>query len=121
MRADDARRILNTEEPERPDSPPDPPLAAPTRLNVRKPMLWIAALICLALLVATGAEQWTLWQEQQAVEQTRVENMRLQLDIDQTRQAVAQAQTPDAIERAARNLGYIFPGDTPVIVAQPHP
>ena len=121
MRADDARRILRAEEPERPDSPPYPSLAAPARLNVRKPMLWIAALICLTLLIATGAEQWTLWREQQAVGQARIENMRLQLDIDQTRQAVAQAQTPDAIERAARNLGYIFPGDTPVIVAQPHP
>lgn len=84
-------------------------------------MLWIAGLICLALLIAAGAEQWTLWREQQAVAQTRLDNMRIQLDIDQTRQALAQAQTPDAIEREARRLGYIRPGETPIIIAQAQP
>ena len=119
MRADDARRILNGEEPERPDSPDAPPPAATERLNLRKPMLLFAALICLALLTATGAERWTLWQEQQVVAQTRAENQRIQRDIDQTQQAATQAQTPDAIQRAARNLGFIFPGDTPVIITHP--
>ena len=121
MRADDTRRILRREELKRLDGSPDPLLTATERLNVRKPMLLIAALICLAMLTATGAERWTLSQEQQAVEQTRAENTRIQLDIDQTRQAATQAQTPDAIERAARNLGFIFPGDTPVIITQPQP
>ena len=119
MRADDARRILNGEEPERPGSPDAPPPAATERLNLRKPMLLFAALICLALLTATGAERWTLWQEQQVVAQTRAENQRIQRDIDQTQQAAMQAQTPDAIQRAARNLGFIFPGDTPVIITHP--
>jgi cell division protein FtsB len=109
------------EEPERPDGSPRAPLTSEATLYARKPLLWIAALICLALLAATGAERWTLWNEEQAVAQTRMENARLQLDIDQTRQAVSQAQTPDAIERAARGLGYIRPGDTPVIIAQPQP
>jgi hypothetical protein len=34
---------------------------------------------------------------------------------------VDQAQSPDVIEREARNLGYIYPGETPVIIAQPQP
>ena len=89
--------------------------------RARRPLRWAAALICLALLAATGAERWTLWQEQQTVTQTQHENARLERDIAQTRQAVSQAQTPDAIERAARHLGYIRPGDTPVIIAQPQP
>jgi cell division protein FtsB len=118
MRPDDARRILTEEEPERPDA--SARAARPT-LNARKPLLWIAALICLALLAATGAERWTLLREQQTIAQTRIENTRIQRDMEQTRQAVSQAQTPGAIEREARNLGYIRPGDTPVIIAQPHP
>lgn len=121
MRADDTRRILRREEPKRLDGSPDPLLTATERLNVRKPMLLIGALICLALLTAIGAERWTLWQEQQAVAQTHAENQRLQRDTEQAQQAAAQAQTPDAIERAARNMGFIFPGDTPVIITQPQP
>jgi hypothetical protein len=34
---------------------------------------------------------------------------------------VNQAQSPDVIEREARNLGYIQPGDTPVVIARPQP
>ncbi|HZC06432.1 MAG TPA: septum formation initiator family protein [Ktedonobacterales bacterium] len=116
MRPEDTRRILAEEETERPDRPP---YAQPR--NARKPLLWVAALICLALLAATGGETWTLWQEQQTVAQTRSENQRIERDIEQTRQAARQAQTPSVIEREARNLGYIRPGDTPVIIAQPHP
>lgn len=118
MRADDTRRILVEAGAERPAGASR---TLETTLNARKPMIWIAALICLALLTGAGAEQWTLWREQQAVEQARMENMRMQLDIDETRQALAQAQTPAAIERSARRLGYIYPGDTPIIIAQPHP
>ena len=121
MRADDVRRILKGGEPQRPDGSPGARLSATERLNVRKPMLLIAALACLALLTATGAERWTLWQEQQAIAQTRAENQRIQRDTEQARQAAAQAQTPDAIERAARHLGFIYPGDTPVIITQSHP
>ncbi len=116
MRPVDTRRILTEEEPGRPDAPP----YAPPR-NARKPLLWIAALICLALLAATGGETWTLWQEQQAIAQTRSDNQRIQRDMQQTRQAIGQAQSPSVIEREARNLGYIRPGDIPVIIAQPHP
>lgn len=86
---------------------------------MRKPLVWLAALICLALLVATGGETWSLWQAQQAVAQTHSENQRIERDIQQTRQSVDQAQSPGAIKREARNLGYIEPGDTPVIIAQP--
>ena len=86
---------------------------------MRKPLVWLATLICLALLAATGGETWSLWQTQQAVMQTRGENQRIERDIQQTRQAVDQAQSPGVIEREARNLGYIEPGDTPVIIAQP--
>ncbi len=120
MRVDEPQRILMEGEP----APTAEPGATPREAQAsraRKPLRWAAALICLALLAATGAERWTLWQEQQTVAQTQRENARLQRDIAQTRQAVSQAQTPDAIERAARHLGYIRPGDTPVIIAQPQP
>jgi cell division protein FtsB len=88
---------------------------------VRKPLLWLAALICLALLAATGGETWSLWQAQQSVAQTQSDNQRIERDIQQTQQAVNQAQSPDVIEREARNLGYIQPGDTPVVIARPQP
>jgi cell division protein FtsB len=88
---------------------------------VRKPLLWLAALICLALLAATGGETWSLWQAQQSVAQTQSDNQRIERDIQQTQQAVNQAQSPGVIEREARNLGYIQPGDTPVVIARPQP
>ncbi len=119
MRADDEQRIL-TEEDEL-ERLGDPPGAPPRAVNVRKLLLWIGALSCLALLIATGGETWTLWREQQAVTQARVENARIQRDIQQTGQAISQAQSPAAIEREARDLGYIRPGETPIIIAQPQP
>ncbi len=122
-RPQDARRIL----PVGVSAPPDgalenaPATVQPPARPVRKPLLWLAALICLALLAATGGGTWSLWQAQQAVAQTRSDNQRIERDIQQTQQAVNQAQTPGAIEREARNLGYIYPGDTPVVIAQPQP
>ncbi len=118
MRADDTQRILTEEGPQRPDGSSR---VAPSARAVRKSLLWIAALICLALLAATAGEMWTLGHERQMVAQTRSENQRIARDIQQTRQAVDQAQAPDTIEREARNLGYIYPGETPVIIAQPQP
>lgn len=119
-----ARRILTGEmasEGAAADAPDAP--ASPTRapLSARALMLWAAALACFALLVFSSAERWSLWQEQQAVAQTQAENLRIQLDIDQTRGAVAQAERPETIERMARRLGYIRPGDTPVIIAVARP
>jgi len=118
MRVDEPQRIL-TEGASEPTADPAPRGRQGSR--AQRPLRWAAALICLALLAATGAERWTLWQEQQTVAQTQAENAGLQRDIEQTRRAVSQAQTPDAIERAARHLGYIRPGDTPVIIAQSQP
>ena len=120
MRPDDARRILPEGASAR-SSAGALTMGQPPMRPVRKPLLWLAALICLALLAATGGETWSLWQAQQAVAQTRSDNQRIERDIQQTRQAVSQAQSPDVIEREARNLGYIEPGDTPVIIARPQP
>lgn len=122
-RPQDARRILPEDVSARRDdvSEGDPATIQPPARPVRKPLLWLAALICLALLAATGGETWSLWQAQQAVTQMRSDNQRIERDIQQTRQAVSQAQSPGAIEREARNLGYIYPGDTPVVIAQPQP
>ncbi|HEX5571022.1 MAG TPA: septum formation initiator family protein [Ktedonobacterales bacterium] len=126
MRPDDARRILPEDDAlERADGasrdalPDGLATREPPARPMRKPLVWLAALICLALLAATGGETWSLWQAQQAVTQTRVENQHIEHDIQQTRQAVDQAQSPGVIEREARHLGYIEPGDTPVIIAQP--
>ncbi|HEX2350191.1 MAG TPA: septum formation initiator family protein [Ktedonobacterales bacterium] len=122
-RPQDARRILPEGVPALPDGALEnaPATVQPPTRPVRKPLLWLAALICLALLAATGGETWSLWQAQQAVAQTRSDNQRIERDIQQTQQAVSQAQSPGVIEREARNLGYIYPGDTPVVIAQPQP
>ena len=129
MRPDDTRRILAEEEPERLDgslrtayAPRRAALRARSAMPAaRKTLLWIAALICLALLAATAGETWSLWREQQMVAQTGAENQRIERDIQQTQQAIRQAQSPAVIEREARNLGYIRPGETSVIIAQPQP
>ena len=122
-RPQDTRRILPEGVSARPDGALEdtPATVQPPARPVRRPLLWLAALICLALLAATGGETWSLWQAQQAVAQTRSDNQRIERDIQQTQQAVNQAQSPGVIEREARNLGYIYPGDTPVVIAQPQP
>lgn len=94
-------------------------LALPT--EARPPLLsrvivWCTVLLCLLLLLATFGQAWNVYQlnqqvaaQQQAVNQLTAQNHQLQSSI-------RMLQDPATIEQEARRLGYIYPGDQPVVV-----
>ncbi len=84
-------------------------------------IMWSTAAICGLLLLATIAEAWTVHRlnqqiaaNQQAVDQLQAQNQALS-------DSVQQLQQPSTIEQEARKLGFIFPGDQPVIVVTTTP
>jgi len=79
-------------------------------------LLWATLAICMALVVATASETWQRVGIERQTAQTRAQNSAMQRDTQQTQHATTIAQSPDTIEREARNWGYIRPGDTPVII-----
>jgi cell division protein FtsB len=82
----------------------------------RRTLAWAIMAVCGALLVATLSEAWTRGNIEGQVTAAEAHNAALRQDVATTRQAVARAQSPDAIERTARSWGYIRPGDHPIIV-----
>lgn len=94
--------------------------------DARPPLLsrvivWCTVLLCLLLLLATFGQAWNVYQlhqqvaaQQQAVNQLAAQNQQLQ-------SAIQTLQDPTTIEREARGLGYIFPGDQPVVIVSGKP
>ncbi len=98
------------------------PAGAPGRTTLAsRTLFWALLAICAALLVATLSEAWVRHGVEVQVEQTQAQNAALQRDTTATRQAIATAESPAAIEAKARAWGYIRPGDVPVIVVTPTP
>jgi cell division protein FtsB len=83
-------------------------------------VMWVTGLICTAFLLGTLAQAWSnsnLFQEvqfeQQHLQQVQQHNRDLQ-------KLALQGKDPAEIERAAREeLGYIRPGEHPVIIVSP--
>ncbi len=94
--------------------------ARPAALT-RALLVWATVALCVALLVGAGSERWTAYQLQRQVAQTQTQNVALKRDIARTQRATIQAQSPAAIERAARAWGYTRDGETPVVIAAPTP
>lgn len=88
---------------------PRPPL-------ISRVIVWCTVIICLLLLLATFGQAWNVYglnqqvaAQQQAVQQLADQNQQLQ-------SAIRVLQEPGTIEQEARRLGYIYPGDQPVVV-----
>lgn len=92
-----------------PKGEPRPSLLAST-------IIWGTIAFCGLLLLASIGEAWNVHRlnqqiaaSQQAVDQLQAQNQALQHNIQDLQQ-------PGTIEQEARKLGYIFPGDQPVVI-----
>lgn len=82
-------------------------------------LLWITGLICIALFLGTLAQAWSnsqltqkLQREQQSLQALQQQHSQLQKDVDKYKD-------PSVIENEARQqLGYVRPGEKPVMVVQ---
>jgi cell division protein FtsB len=93
---------------------PKPPLM--TRL-----ILWGTAAICGLLILATLGEVWTVHRLNQQIATNQQAANQLQAQNQQLSNSVQQLQQPSTIEQEARKLGFIFPGDQPVVVVTTTP
>jgi cell division protein FtsB len=93
---------------------PKPPLR--TRL-----IIWGTGAICGLLILATLGEVWTVHLLNQQIAANEQTNQQLQGQNQQLSNAVQQLQQASTIEQEARKLGFIFPGDQPVIVVTTTP
>jgi cell division protein FtsB len=93
---------------------PEPPLM--TRL-----ILWGTAAICGLLILATLGEVWTVHRLNQQIAANQQAADQLQAQNQQLSNSVQQLQQPSTIEQEARKLGFIFPGDQPVVVVTTTP
>ncbi|HEU5368514.1 MAG TPA: septum formation initiator family protein [Ktedonobacterales bacterium] len=93
---------------------PKPPLM--TRL-----ILWGTVAICGLLILATLGEVWTVHRLNQQIATNQQAADQLQAQNQQLSNSVQQLQQPSTIEQEARKLGFIFPGDQPVVVVTTTP
>ncbi len=79
-------------------------------------IIWGTAAICGLLLLATIAEAWTVHRLNQQITTNQQAADQLQAQNQQLSRAVQQLQQASTIEQEARRLGFIFPGDQPVVI-----
>ncbi len=80
-------------------------------------VIWITGLVCLAFLLATLAQAWSNSQLMQNVRQARQQLQQLQDNNASLQKRAVHYKNPSVIESEARQqLGYIRPGEHPVII-----
>jgi cell division protein FtsB len=84
-------------------------------------IVWGTIAICGLLVLATLGEVWTVHQLHQQVNASQQAAAQLQNQNRALATQIAQLQQPETIEYEARQLGYIYPGDQPVVVATTQP
>jgi len=109
------------------DSQPLAPSALPPEADAAQPSLlarmivWGTIAICALLILATISEVFTVHQLNQQVAAAQQQNAQLQEQNQVIATQIAQLQDPQTIEQEARQLGYIYPGDQPVVVVTTQP
>ena len=93
---------------------PKPPLL--TRL-----IIWGTAAICGLLILATLGEAWTVHRLNQQIVANQQAANQLQQQNQQLSNSIQQLQQASTIEQEARKLGFIFPGDQPVVIVTSTP
>jgi len=91
--------------------PPDP---RPSLLA--RTIVWVTAALCALLILATIGEAWTVQRFHQQIDANQQEVNQLQTQQQSLTQSIQQLQQAETIEQEARKLGYIFPGDQPVVI-----
>lgn len=84
-------------------------------------IVWGTMAICGLLVLATLGEVWTVHQLRQQVNADQQAANQLQNQNRALATQIARLQQPETIEYEARQLGYIYPGDQPVVVETTQP
>lgn len=84
-------------------------------------IVWGTMAICALLILATLGEAWTVHQLHQQVNASQQAANQLQNQNRALATQIAQLQQTETIENEARQLGYIYPGDQPVVVVTAQP
>ena len=80
-------------------------------------IIWLTGLICLAFLLATFAQAWSNSQLMARVHEAQQQYQQVQNQNTQLNAQANHYKAPSVIEREAREqLGYIRPGEHPVII-----
>ena len=95
--------------------------AGPKPSFLSRVIIWGTVAICGLLILATLGEVWTVYRLNQQIDANQQIAAQLQAQNQQLSSAVQQLQQPSTIEQEARKLGYIFPGDQPVVVVTTTP
>ncbi|HLW00566.1 MAG TPA: septum formation initiator family protein [Ktedonobacterales bacterium] len=96
-----------------------PPQPKPPLLS--RVIMWGTVAICGLLILATLGEVWTVYRLNQQIDANQQTAAELQAQNQQLSNTNQQLQQPSTIEQEARKLGYIFPGDQPVVVVTTTP
>ncbi|EFH87590.1 FtsB family cell division protein [Ktedonobacter racemifer] len=85
----------------------------------KQTLMWITGLICAVLLLGTLAQAWSNSQLTRTVQSEQQRLQSLQQRNDQLKKDVNKYKDPAVIESEARQqLGYVRPGEKPVVVVQ---
>lgn len=95
--------------------------AEPRPSLLARVIVWGTMAICALLILATLGEAWTVHQLHQQVNASQQAANQLQYQNRALATQIAQLQQTETIENEARQLGYIYPGDQPVVVVTAQP
>lgn len=79
-------------------------------------IIWGTVALCGLLLLASIGEAWNVHRLNQQVAASQQADDQLQSQNQALQQSIQNLQQPGTIEQEARQLGYIFPGDQPVVI-----
>lgn len=79
-------------------------------------VLWLTGLLCLALLLGSLAQAWSNSGLMQQLDQEKQKYAQLQQEHETLKKQVDYYTDPKVIEQEARNIGYVKPGEQPVIL-----
>ncbi|GEM_PF-1839736 len=92
-----------------PSRQPKPPLLTRT-------IIWVTAALCGLLILAGIGEAWTVHRLNQQIAASQQSVNQLQAENEALKKLIQTLQQPGTIEEEARKLGFIFPGDQPVVI-----
>ncbi len=92
-----------------PSRQPKPPLLTRT-------IIWGTAALCGLLILACIGEAWTVHRLNQQIAASQQGVNQLQNQNEVLKKLIQTLQQPGTIEEEARKLGFIFPGDQPVVI-----
>jgi cell division protein FtsB len=95
--------------------------ATTTSRETKPPLLtrtiaWVTGALCGLLILACIGEAWTVHRLNQQIAASQQSVNQLQTQNEMLKKLIQTLQQPGTIEEEARKLGFIFPGDQPVVI-----